>query len=225
MDVKHCTKCKTDKTVSEFAKAPKRKDGLNGHCKSCIRQWRLDNIDAVKEKKRRYGKENAESINARSLAWRRQNPERARAAIAEWSEKNKDKKSQIDRAYRESNKDKVKEHKRTYYFLNKTEHSRRTREYALKHAERLRPLNAERTMRRYFDQKMSVPKWANMDLIKSIYIQASKLKIETGEKWEVDHIVPIKSKLVCGLHCESNLRVIPKVMNREKGNYFWPDMP
>lgn len=225
MTIKHCTKCKTDKPVSEFAKAANRKDGLNGHCKSCIRQWRLDNIESVKEKKRRYTEENSAAGKVRSAEWRKQNPERAKAGIAAWIEKNKSRKSKADKDYRLRNQDQVKERKRAYYLSNKDDHYRKTKEYCLKHADRLRPLNAERSMRRYINQSTSTPKWANRDLIKAIYKQASALKDETGQNWEVDHIVPIKSKLVCGLHCANNLRVIPKVMNREKGNYFWPDMP
>lgn len=47
----------------------------------------------------------------------------------------------------------------------------------------------------------------------------------TGEKWEVDHIVPLQSKLVCGLHNEFNLQVITQRENSSKRNYRWPDMP
>jgi 5-methylcytosine-specific restriction endonuclease McrA len=44
-------------------------------------------------------------------------------------------------------------------------------------------------------------------------------------KHEVDHIVPLKSPLVCGLHVEHNLQVIPATQNRRKHNRVWPDMP
>ena len=46
-----------------------------------------------------------------------------------------------------------------------------------------------------------------------------------GFKWEVDHIVPLQSKLVCGLHVHNNLQVITALENIKKHNKVWPDMP
>ncbi len=42
---------------------------------------------------------------------------------------------------------------------------------------------------------------------------------------DIDHIVPLKSKIVCGLHCLENLQYLPSAENQAKKNYFWPDMP
>lgn len=50
-------------------------------------------------------------------------------------------------------------------------------------------------------------------------------KASTGVDFEVDHVIPLRSKLVCGLHNEFNLRVIPAIENNKKGNRYWPDMP
>jgi len=46
-----------------------------------------------------------------------------------------------------------------------------------------------------------------------------------GYDFHVDHIVPLKSPLVSGLHTEANLRLLPGAENRSKHNRFWPDMP
>lgn len=53
-----------------------------------------------------------------------------------------------------------------------------------------------------------------------------RLRFEaTGIRHEVDHLVPLRSKLVCGLHNEFNLGVISAAENNRKGNRFWPQMP
>lgn len=62
--------------------------------------------------------------------------------------------------------------------------------------------------------------WRNLDKINAFYKEAKRLTEETGIPHEVDHIVPVHSRHVCGLHNEFNLRVIPGTQNRRKGNTF-----
>lgn len=40
----------------------------------------------------------------------------------------------------------------------------------------------------------------------------------TGFKWHVDHIVPLHHKTACGLHCASNIQVVPAWWNLKKRN-------
>lgn len=66
--------------------------------------------------------------------------------------------------------------------------------------------------------KNATPAWANKKEIEKIYFEAARLTKETGIPHEVDHYYPIKSRVVCGLHCEANLRVITAEENMKKGN-------
>ena len=44
-----------------------------------------------------------------------------------------------------------------------------------------------------------------------------------GYGWELDHIIPLRGRLVSGLHVTANLRVIPAGDNRSKGATFDPE--
>jgi hypothetical protein len=62
--------------------------------------------------------------------------------------------------------------------------------------------------------KTATPPWADRQEIRYIY------NLATERGLVVDHIVPLKHKLVCGLHVPDNLRCIPASMNATKSNKF-----
>lgn len=51
----------------------------------------------------------------------------------------------------------------------------------------------------------------------------AKKRRKRGEDVEVDHMVPICSDYVCGLHVPWNMRVVDVAYNRQKSNDWWPD--
>lgn len=59
---------------------------------------------------------------------------------------------------------------------------------------------------------------AIQDEIKAIYWEARKLEQEFGVLLHVDHVVPLRNKLVCGIHAPWNLRLTSKVFNLSKKN-------
>lgn len=71
----------------------------------------------------------------------------------------------------------------------------------------------------------ATPAWADLKAIQAIYKQAQDLTQRTGTIYHVDHIVPLKSTLVCGLHVPANLRPLPATENTSKGNRWWPGHP
>lgn len=82
----------------------------------------------------------------------------------------------------------------------------------------------ERNARRRARQKLATPKWAELAEIRRFYKDAKELTKTSGIQMSVDHIVPLISDRVCGLHCPANLRIISNVENSIKGHRWWPDM-
>jgi hypothetical protein len=74
------------------------------------------------------------------------------------------------------------------------------------------------TARRRARILQATPKWADQDAITLYYETAAALSAQTGVPYEVDHIVPLQGKNVCGLHVQNNLRVAKQKTNRSKGN-------
>lgn len=67
----------------------------------------------------------------------------------------------------------------------------------------------------------ATPQWLSKDqrkLIVNFYSFARVMKRITGITHHVDHIVPLRSKLVCGLHVPWNLQVITCEENIKKSN-------
>lgn len=62
--------------------------------------------------------------------------------------------------------------------------------------------------------------WANYAKIAEVYRRAAYMTRRTGVQHDVDHIIPLQGRNVCGLHVETNLRVIPRTENRRKWNHF-----
>jgi 5-methylcytosine-specific restriction endonuclease McrA len=67
----------------------------------------------------------------------------------------------------------------------------------------------------------ATPPWLTKEqklVIRNLYLSAMTLTKATGERYVVDHIVPLSNPDVCGLHVPWNLRVITQEENLKKSN-------
>lgn len=159
-----------------------------------------------KEYNSAYRKANKKRVYEYNKAYRAARPTETRAMLQSWVNRNKDR---------------VKAIYRRYYLKHAEKRKAQRLEYL-----RSRPDIANAATARYRAAKMrAIPKWADRRQIAKFYAEAVRLSRETGIKHHVDHIVPLRSTIVCGLHVQSNLQVIPASVNSKKQNAVWPDMP
>ncbi|MBB3009990.1 hypothetical protein [Cupriavidus alkaliphilus] len=79
--------------------------------------------------------------------------------------------------------------------------------------------NAKFARRRAAKRNAAVA-WADPVKIGWFYAEAQRISASTGIKHHVDHIVPLVSDIVCGLHNEFNLQVLPGLDNLRKHNRY-----
>jgi hypothetical protein len=161
-------------------------------------KWNADNREKYLEKCRRYYQANKEKSVAQSKAWAAQNPEKRKAASTKYRTEKLDKARSNEAAYRARNRNACNARIKKWKAANPT--------VLLEYGSRRRAVSAQ-----------AIPPWANRSAIRALYRRAAEL----GQ--HVDHIVPLVSKEVCGLHCEANLQVLPGKDNLRKGNRHWPD--
>ena len=124
------------------------------------------------------------------------------ARLKEWKKQNKDHIAEYDKAWQQSNKDKKSKNYKNWQVNNREK------------------VNSYNSYRRALEVQ-ATPKWLKEEHYKQIesFYWLAKLQCElTDTKYEVDHIVPLKGKTVCGLHVPWNLQLLTERENRSKSN-------
>lgn len=80
------------------------------------------------------------------------------------------------------------------------------------------PLNRFHRAKRRANELKATPMWSDLNKIKEIYNLASELNKKYTCKFEVDHIHPLLGETLSGLHVWFNLMILPRSINRSKGN-------
>lgn len=179
-------------------------------CSKCKQDKPLDafhkRLDAYayvcKECKSSYVKEKIATRTPEQVARDREKAKRNHA-------NSRDKRLASMREYASANSEKLSAYRKSYYESHKHEWVARRRADLRADVRKV----TERKMRKL----RATPAWAKAHEISEVYGFAQEF-IEAGIDVHVDHIEPLRGKLVCGLHVEHNLRVCLADANRSKGN-------
>mgnify|MGYP001617069862 FL=1 len=192
-------------------------------CKKCAATIHIDkDVDALRRRQRprMCALCNSTARRNSSAKWRSKNLDRLRAAYRKRYHADPQKFREKNKDYHERNRDRMNEKSRSYRIANLEKMRVLGREWHAQNTERDLAANA----RRRAAHAKATPMWANRFFIEEAYRLAELRTRVLGYPWHVDHIVPLRSPLVCGLHVENNLRVIPGIENSRKGNRHWPNM-
>jgi hypothetical protein len=187
---KRCTKCLIEHAVGFFNRDKNRPDGLFPWCKPCVRG----------QKKEIYARDR-EAQKAKRRADYAAKKDEYKARAKKWAAENPEKRKEVVRNY-------VLRDPQRRYEQQKRERAKNPGYY-----------RAHFKMRQS-RKRQALSTWADLEAIEAIYRQCSFVSTFTGIKHHVDHYYPLTSDVVCGLHNQYNLRIIPATENLSKGNNF-----
>ena len=209
-EFKKCSKCKEIKAKSCFAKATRLKSGVSSQCKDCIAENRVRDKEKIRSQQRKWYDDNIKHVQAKDKIRRQTHKEVLSQKDAEKYKRNRDKILKYVAQYQKDNPEVGRLAGKKYREANPDKQTAKT---AKRRAAKLRA-----TLRWLIDDELE------QFLISEIYHLASIRSTVTGVLYNVDHIVPLQSKFVCGLHVSWNLQIIDSISNIKKHNRHWPDM-
>lgn len=111
MKTKICTKCKTEKELSEFHKCKNMNDGHKHICKVCrktpSKEYQINNKEKIKEYRHAYYLKNKKIINKKTIKYRKDNKTKVNKQQREHYRNNKQKISENSMQYFQKNKKKI----------------------------------------------------------------------------------------------------------------------
>lgn len=222
---KKCNKCLQVKPLEAFHRDKCGTLGRKSFCKICAnaasKKWRDANPDKVREMAASWNARNPGRADVARKLWRDANQEHVKSVRQAYSRRNAQALLVKNREWKARNPDRYRELNANAKTRNKERNKLLRQEWRKEN----KHIEAAQSSKRRAYRKKATPSWANEFIIGEFFELAALRTKATGIEFQVDHIVPLKSDRVCGLHVEHNLQIISKRENVRKRNRYWPDMP
>ena len=216
-----CTKCRIAKPLADFSAKNKALGTLQEICRICTKiymaEWRKNNLERKRQMDRNYAAANREKARQKTRDWTKNNKERKRENDRLYALLNKDKIQTRSVYYRALNHDRVREQKQKYREENREKILENQKAWKKANKGKVLANVALRKMRK----KNATPPWLTKEQkrqMREIYETAQTLRENLNEDFHVDHIIPITSPFVCGLHVPWNLQILLAEENIRKSN-------
>ena len=109
---------------------------------------------------------------------------------------------------------------RDHYNLYQQSYSGHNLHFIRKYLKDPKEIWFDKTYRTRKALKDATPDWADYAGIRRMYEECVRLSDQMGLEFEVDHVIPIHNRKVCGLHLPENLKVVSHSLNTIKANKF-----
>jgi hypothetical protein len=172
-------------------------------------------VECNRERCARYYARDPVKSKADRAAYYVENQEKIRAAVQDYAARNKEKVAAANKAKYERYKRDHPDRLQRYSEKSVAIHSEQRREYNRRYrsTEEGKAKRAAYEAWRRSRKQNATPPWADRDKIEAFYMARP-------EGYEVDHIIPLKGKLVSGLHVLDNLQYLAMSDNRKKHAQF-----
>jgi hypothetical protein len=204
---KVCSKCKLSLPEENFWK---QKDKLRAACKTCCYKTHRSWVEANRES-------HLSKLQVYNKKYYLENSKEIKSSVKQYQKENSSKISQKKKVKYAESKLEHNLKSAKYYKENKTKVKSKVKAYQKNNKAKVKVWSGERKSA----VKKATPRWLTEEhwlQMNYLYWLASDLSSINGEQYDVDHIVPLRGKTVCGLHVPWNLQVLPSDLNRQKSN-------
>lgn len=195
--IRRCSRCATDKSITEFVKDKRKSHGYGYICKRCCARRAKRRALSYRNQQRKAPITKICGACQRDLTADAYHT--SRGSHDGLQSNCKECRSRTARRYYKNNRAKVQKRNCQYTQANPDLAAARTAQY--------RAAKLQRTLSQGYT-----------DAIKQFYKEARRLTDATGVQHHVDHIVPLRGRLVSGLHVPWNLQILTASDNCSKGN-------